>query len=109
MLLLLAVLCASIGGGLAFAFLLSEMDDSFPTPRRLMETFNLPVLGSVCLIPGKADEDKRRADAMAVSVGGASMVVLCAILIALTSDLFRSAIDLTTLRQLANSLLGTGA
>ena len=108
-LLLLAVLCASIGGGLAFAFLLSEMDDSFATPQRLRTAFNLPLLGSVCLIPNKADEDKRHFDAMAVSVGTGSMVVLCVLLIAVTSDVFRSLIDLTPLRQLANSLLGTGA
>jgi uncharacterized protein involved in exopolysaccharide biosynthesis len=108
-LLLLAVLCASIGGGLAFAFLLSEMDDTFSTPRRLTAAFNLPLLGSVCLIPNKADEEKRHFDAMAVSVGTGSMVVLCVLLIALSSGVFRSLIDLTPLRQLANSLLGPGA
>ena len=107
-LLLVAVLLASIGGGLALAFLLSEMDDSFATPRRLRDAFNLPLLGSVCLIPSKAEKDKRHRDAMAVSAGVGSMVVLCALLIALTSDVFRSLIDLTPLRQLANSLLGTG-
>jgi uncharacterized protein involved in exopolysaccharide biosynthesis len=108
-LLLLAVLCAALGGGLAFAFLLSEMDDSFPTPRRLREAFNLPVLGSVCLIPNKAAEDRRHFDAMAVSVGAGGIVVLCALLIVLTSSVLRSAIDLTPLRQLATSLLGAGA
>ena len=108
-LLLLAVLLASIGGGVALAFLLSEMDDSFSTPRRLREAFNLPLLGSVCLVPSKSDAEKRYLDAMAVSVGTGSMVVLCALLIALTSDLFHSVINLTPLRQLANSLLGTGA
>ena len=89
-LLLLAVLIASIGGGLALAFLLSEMDDSFPTPRRLRDAFNLPLLGSVCLVPSKTDADKRYLDAMAVSLGTGSMVVLCALLIALTSELFPS-------------------
>ena len=106
-LLLLAVLFASLGGGLALAFLLSEMDDSFATPRSLGQAFNLPLLGGVCLIPRQADGVKRRFDATALSVGTGSMVVLCALLIALTSDVFR--IDLTPLRQLANSLLGTGA
>lgn len=108
-LLLMAVLCAAIGGGLAFAFLLSEMDDSFPTPQRLRDAFSLPLLGSVCLFPSKAEEDKRHFDAMAVSVGAGGMVVLCALLIALTSNVFRLAIDLTPLRHLANSLLGAGA
>ena len=108
-LLLMAVLCASIGGGLALAFLLSELDDSFSTPQRLKAAFNLPLLGSVCLIPSKADEDKRYADAVTVSVGAGSMVVLCALLIALTSGIFRFAIDVTPLRQLATSLFGLGA
>ena len=108
-LLLLAVLCASIGGGLALAFLLSEMDDSFSTPRKLKEAFSLPLLGSVCLIPSKNDEYKRYADVMTMSLGAGSLVVLCLLLIVLTSGIFRSAIDLTPLRHLANGLLGTGA
>ena len=108
-LLFIAVLGAALAGGLALAFLLSEIDDSFATPQGLRAAFNLPLLGSVCLIPSKADEDRRRVDAMAVSVGAGSMVVLCALLVALTSGVFRSVIDLSTLRQLANSLLGTGA
>jgi uncharacterized protein involved in exopolysaccharide biosynthesis len=82
-LLLLAVLFASLGGGLALAFLLSETDDSFATPRSLRQAFNLPLLGSVCLVPGKADGVKRRLDATALSVGAGSMVLLCALLIAL--------------------------
>jgi uncharacterized protein involved in exopolysaccharide biosynthesis len=108
-LLLMAVLCASIGGGLALAFLLSELDDSFSTPQRLMAAFNLPLLGSVCLIPSKADAHQRYADAITVSIGAGSMVVLCVLLIALTSDAFRSVIDLTPLRHLTTSVLGAGA
>jgi hypothetical protein len=108
-LLLLAVLFASLGGGLALAFLLSETDDSFATPRSLRQAFNLPLLGSVCLVPGKADGVKRRLDATALSVGAGSMVLLCALLIALTSDVLSYLIDLTPLRHLANSLLGAGA
>ena len=108
-LLFLAVLFASIGGGLALAFLLSEMDDSFSTPRKLSEAFSLPLLGSVCLIPSKDDEYKRYADVMTMSLGAGSLVALCLLLIVLTSGVFRSAIDLTPLRHLANGLLGTGA
>ncbi len=105
-LLLLAVLCASIGGGLAFAFLLSEMDDSFATPWRLRAAFDLPLLGSVCLVPRKGDADKRYDDAITVSLGAGAMVVLCGLLIVLTSGVIRTAIDLTPLRHLTNGLFG---
>jgi hypothetical protein len=105
-LLLLAVLCASIGGGLALAFLLSEMDDSFPTPGRLKDAFNVPLLGSVCFIPSKTDASKRYVDAMTVCVGTGGMVVLCALLILLASDIFQSV--LIPLRHLAEGMLGGG-
>jgi len=108
-LLLLAVLCASIGGGLALAFLLSEMDDSFSTPRKLSEAFSLPVLGSVCRIPSKNDEYRRYADLMTMSVGAGGLVALCLLLIVLTSGMVQSAIDLTSLRHLANGLIVPGA
>ena len=76
--LLLAVLCASLAGGIALVFLLSEMDDSFATPSDLREAFDFPVLGSVCLVSGKADEDRRYYDTMTVSLGAGALVALCA-------------------------------
>jgi uncharacterized protein involved in exopolysaccharide biosynthesis len=99
---LLAVLCASISGGLGIAFLLSQMDDVFATPQRLREAFGIPVLGSVCWIPSEADKVKRFFDAMTVSVGAGAMLVFCGLLIALTT------IDLTFLRQLTQGLFGAG-
>ena len=90
---LLAVLCASIGGGLGIAFLLSQMDDVFATPQRLREAFDIPVVGSVCWIPSKADKVKRFFDAMSVSAGAGAILVFCGLLIALTT------IDLTFLRR----------
>jgi hypothetical protein len=107
-LLFFAVLCASIGGGLALAFLLSEMDDSFSTPRKLSEAFGLPLLGSVCRIPSKNDENKRYADVMAISVGAGSLAALCLLLIVLTSGVFQTVIDFTHLRHLANGWMGAG-
>ena len=107
-LLLIAVLCASIGGGLGIAFLLSEMDDSFATPRRLREAFKIPLIGTVCLVQSEADQAKLSYDAITVSAGAGAMVVLCGLLIVLTSGLLRSAIDLTPLRHLASGLFGAG-
>ena len=105
-LLLLAVLCASLAGGIALVFLLSEMDDSFATPSDLREAFDLPVLGSVCLVSGKADEEKRYYDTMTVSLGAGALVVLCGLLIAL-NGVMRSAFDLSHFRHLASSLFGS--
>ena len=108
-LLLIAVLCASIGGGLGIAFLLSEMDDSFATPGHLREAFKLPLLGTVCLVPSEAEQAKLTYDAITVSAGAGAMVVLCGLLIVLTSGLIQSAFDLTPLRHLASGLFGAGA
>jgi uncharacterized protein involved in exopolysaccharide biosynthesis len=98
---LIAVLCASIGGGIGIAWLLSEMDDSFATPQRLRETFDLPLLGTVCWIPSEADKAKRSFDAMSVSVGAGAMVVFCGVLIALTTHL-------VDLRDLTQGFFGAG-
>jgi hypothetical protein len=97
---LLAVLCASIGGGLGIALLLSEMDDTFATPQRLREAFDLPLLGSVCWIPSEADKAKRYFDAMSVSVGAGAMVIFCGVLIAIGS--------VVNLHDLAQGLFGAG-
>jgi polysaccharide chain length determinant protein (PEP-CTERM system associated) len=40
-------LFAGIGAGSALAFLLSQIDDSFPNALRLKETYEFPVLGSI--------------------------------------------------------------
>jgi capsule polysaccharide export protein KpsE/RkpR len=104
-LLLIAVLCASIGGGVGIALLLSEMDDSFATPQRLREAFDLQFLGSVCWIPSEADKAKRYFDAMSVSIGAGAMVAFSGLLIALTTHLVGSTIDL---RDLTQGLFGAG-
>jgi uncharacterized protein involved in exopolysaccharide biosynthesis len=107
-LLLIAVLFASVGGGLALAFLLSEMDDSFATPRELRKAFDLPLLGSVCLVPSKADEDTRYYDAVAVSIGAGAMVMVCGFLILLTGSILSSVPELAQLRLLASGWLSAG-
>jgi protein tyrosine kinase modulator len=107
-LLLIAVLFASLGGGLALAFLLSEMDDSFATPRELRRAFALPLLGSVCLVPSKADENMRYYDALAVSMGAGALVVLCGLLILLSGSILRFSPELGQLRLLASSWLSAG-
>jgi uncharacterized protein involved in exopolysaccharide biosynthesis len=107
-LLLLAVLCASIGGGLGIAFLLSEMDDTFATPQRLRAAFGIPLLGSVCWIPSEADKAKRSFDTMSVSVGTGAMVLFCGLLIAHTTQSVSAIVDLSPLRHLSQGLFGAG-
>ena len=51
---LTAILIASVGGGLAVAFLLSEVSTTFASSQRLSEVFKYPVLGSVSAIPSNA-------------------------------------------------------
>jgi polysaccharide chain length determinant protein (PEP-CTERM system associated) len=54
-----AILIASIGAGLAVAFLLSQLNDAFITLASLREAVALPVLGSVTLILTAADRRRR--------------------------------------------------
>jgi uncharacterized protein involved in exopolysaccharide biosynthesis len=98
-LLLTAVLLASFASGIALVFLLSEIDSSFATPGDLREAFDLPLLGSVCLVTGKADEVRRYYDAMTVSLGAGALVLFCALLIALGGTM-RSALGLIHLSSL---------
>jgi uncharacterized protein involved in exopolysaccharide biosynthesis len=105
---LLAVLCASIGGALGIAFLLSQMDDVFATPQRLREAFDIPLLGSVCWIPSEADKVKRSFDILSVSVGTGAMVLFSGLLILLTTGTVSSLVDLSPLRHLSQGLFGAG-
>ncbi len=58
------VLVAAIGGGIAFAYALSQIDDSITNLWRLRESFALPVLGSVSAMMSAA---QRRRQALELS------------------------------------------
>ncbi len=57
---LAVVLVAGIGAGLAFAFLMGQIQSSFSTVQALRSTFNLPVLGSVTAISSLGDRWRQR-------------------------------------------------
>ena len=59
LLFLSAVLIGGLGAGAAFAFVLSQIDDSIPSTARLKEIFTLPVLGAVSAIISTADRRRR--------------------------------------------------
>jgi len=59
LLFLSAVLIGGLGAGAAFAFVLSQIDDSIPSTARLKEIFTLPILGAVSAIISTADRRRR--------------------------------------------------
>jgi polysaccharide chain length determinant protein (PEP-CTERM system associated) len=69
------VLVAGIGAGLAFAFLLGQVNSTFQTVQRLRQTFALPVLGSVTAITSTADRLRRRREMFGFGVVTASLIV----------------------------------
>jgi polysaccharide chain length determinant protein (PEP-CTERM system associated) len=59
------VLLASIGGGIGFAFLLSQLRPTFQDERRLQEVSGLPVFGSVVMAWTEPQRAKRKKGLMA--------------------------------------------
>lgn len=53
------VLLAGIGGGIAFAFVLSQINATFSTVQRLRSTFTLPVLGRISAVVFVKDSRRR--------------------------------------------------
>lgn len=69
------VLVAGIGAGLAFAFLLGQVNATFQTVQRLRQTFALPVLGSVTAITSLGERRRRRRELVGFGLVTASLVV----------------------------------
>ena len=65
------VLILAIAAGIAFAFLLAQLNPTFDTRRTLMEATNLPVLGGVSMIWTTAQLRKRR-----ISLWGFSFTIV---------------------------------
>ncbi|WP_285709644.1 XrtA system polysaccharide chain length determinant [Erythrobacter oryzae] len=82
-LLLLGVLVAGIGAGVAAAYALGQLKSSFATPQKLERSFDLPVIGSISLTvseAARAIEAKRLKQFAGASAGlGAIFVILLAI------------------------------
>lgn len=82
-LLLLGVLIAGIGAGIASAYALSQLKSSFATPQKLERAFDLPVIGSISLTISDAARtlERQRLKQFAGACGGlvAMLVILLAI------------------------------
>jgi len=63
------ILVAAVGGGLAAAFLMGQLQTTFPTQNRLAGATGLPVLGALGEVVGKTERNRRR-QRMAWLVGG---------------------------------------
>lgn len=69
------VLVAGLGAGLAFAFLLGQVNSTFQTVQRLRATFALPVLGAVTAITTVGDRRRRRRELLGFGLVAASLIV----------------------------------
>lgn len=69
------VLIAGLGAGLAFAFLLGQVNSTFQTVQRLRATFALPVLGAVTAITSVGDRRRRRRELLGFGLVAASLIV----------------------------------
>ncbi len=69
------VLVAGLGAGLAFAFLLGQVNSTFQTVQRLRQTFALPVLGCVTAITSPGERRRRRREILGFGLVAASLVV----------------------------------
>ena len=69
------VLVAGLGAGLAFAFLLGQVNSTFQTVQRLRLTFALPVLGCVTAITSVGERRRRRRELLGFGLVAASLIV----------------------------------
>jgi hypothetical protein len=70
---LAGVLFAGLGAGAAFAFLLSQLHQTYSTVGRLRSAFTLPVLGSITIITSAADRWRRARELVGFSLVAASL------------------------------------
>ncbi len=70
------VLAAGLGSGIAFAYLLSQMDVSFHNTASLRDTFGLPVLGAVSAIVSSGNRRRQHA-----GLAGFAVACVCLLLV----------------------------
>lgn len=80
-LLLLGVLFAGLGGGVAAAFAMSQVQTTYPTAARLSRASGLPVIGSITEILTDELRGARRQKLKRFAMAGAGLAVLCAVLL----------------------------
>jgi polysaccharide chain length determinant protein (PEP-CTERM system associated) len=82
-LLLAVVLIGGLIAGGAFAFLLTQIDDSILTVRQLKELVPLPVLGGISLVTTAAQKRQRFVGALGFVAASLGLVVICVGIIAI--------------------------
>jgi polysaccharide chain length determinant protein (PEP-CTERM system associated) len=82
-LLLAVVLIGGLIAGGAFAFLLTQIDDSILTVRQLKELVSLPVLGGISLVTTAAQKRQRFVGALGFVAASLGLVVICVGIIAI--------------------------
>ena len=80
-LLLIAVLIAGVGGGVAGAFALSQIQTTYPNAARLTRASGLPVIGSVTEILTSELRGERRQKLKRFAMAGGGLVALCMVLL----------------------------
>lgn len=81
-LLLIAVLFAALGAGVATAFALSQMQSTYPTAARLARASGLPVIGSVTEILTDELKDARSLRLKRFAMAGGGLAAMCVLLLA---------------------------
>ena len=81
-LLLVGVLFAGIGGGIAAAFALSQVQTTYPTAARLARASGLPVIGSVTEQLTDDLRHARRTRLQRFAMAGSGLALLCVVLLA---------------------------
>lgn len=80
-----AVLVIGIAAGIAFAFLLSQLNVTFSNAETLRRAFVLPVLGSISVIRSTADLRRNRRELLGFGMVSLSLFVAFAALLVVTS------------------------
>lgn len=81
-LLLTAVLVVALGAGLAAAFVMGQIQTTFPTQNRLAAITGLPVLGTITEVVGAAERGRRRRKLAMLASSGAALGGIYALLLA---------------------------
>lgn len=72
-----AVLFAGLGAGIAFAFLLSQVNTTFSSIQRLRATFTLPVLGRISAIVSQRERRQHLRELIGFSAVGVFLLLAC--------------------------------
>ena len=97
------VLVFAFGAGGGFAYLLAQLDESFPSPDRLRETFGVPVIGTIARATSVASDWKRRAVNLSFGTAFGTLVAVFVALIVFMPQV-EALRDSATVRQVVDTI-----